>query len=49
MRSGYRIVESDGIYFLTATVVEWMPVFYGEDVCGIITSSLSHCREAKGV
>ena len=27
MRSRYRIVEGDGIYFLTCTIVHWIPVF----------------------
>ena len=27
MRSRYKIVDSEGVYFLTATVIEWIPSF----------------------
>jgi hypothetical protein len=27
MRSRYRIHEPHGIYFVTSTIVEWLPVF----------------------
>jgi putative transposase len=37
----YRIVEGIGIYFVTFTVVEWMPVFIEEATCKIITGSLN--------
>jgi len=49
MRSRYRIVESDGIYFLTATVNEWIPVFIGRDFCDIIIAALRFCRAHKGL
>jgi len=37
----YRIVEGVGIYFVTFTIVEWMPVFIEEATCKIITESLN--------
>ena len=37
----YRIVEGIGIYFVTFTIVEWMPVFIEEATCKIITESLN--------
>jgi hypothetical protein len=27
MRSRYKITEKDGVYFVTSTIVEWIPVF----------------------
>ncbi len=49
MRSRYTFIESDGIYFLTATVVEWLPVFTAPDAFAIITDSLTFCRKHKGL
>jgi len=49
MRSRYTIVESDGIYFLTATIVNWLPVLLGEGACALILESLQFCRKHKGL
>ena len=27
MRSRYQIIENNSIYFITSTIVEWIPVF----------------------
>ncbi len=49
MRSRYKIVESDGIYFLTATIIEWIPTLTGTDVCDDIVASLGYCRQHKAL
>jgi REP element-mobilizing transposase RayT len=49
MRSRYRIVEEDGIYFLTLTIIEWVPVFTSEETFGIMVNTLAFCRENKGL
>ena len=49
MRSRYRIVDSEGVYFLTATVVEWIPALVGCDACDVIIDSLRYCRAHKGL
>lgn len=43
----YRIVEGVGIYFVTFTIVEWMPVFIEEATCKIFTESLNFCIKNK--
>ena len=43
----YRISEDAGVYFVTFTVVEWLPVFIDEASCKIITDSLNFCHENK--
>jgi REP element-mobilizing transposase RayT len=43
----YRIVTDVGLYYVTFTVVEWLPVFIDEAACKIITSSLNFCIENK--
>ena len=49
MRSRYTIIESEGIYFLTATIVSWLPVLIGDDACRLIRDSLSFCRKNKSL
>jgi len=43
----YQIVEGVGIYFVTFTIVEWLPVFIDEPACKIITDSLNFCIDNK--
>ena len=45
----YRIVEGVGIYFVTFTVVEWLPVFIDEASCKIVTESLNFCIQNKNL
>ncbi len=47
MRSRYKFVEEDGIYFLTSTILEWFPVFTSESYFQIIINSLKFCLENK--
>ena len=39
----YRIVPDHAVYFVTFTVVEWLPVFVNNDTCQIVTQSLDLC------
>jgi REP element-mobilizing transposase RayT len=43
----YRIVEEHALYFVTFSVVEWLPVFVTEAPCQIITESLNFCHREK--
>jgi len=47
MKSRYKIVESDGVYFITSTIVEWIPIFTNEDIFQIIADSLNYCIKEK--
>ncbi len=49
MRSRYRINSPDAAHFITATIVEWLPVFTTAACCEIIVRSLIFCRENKGL
>ncbi len=40
----YRIHEGASVYFVTYSVVEWLPVFTSETTCSIITDSLTYCH-----
>ena len=43
----YRIHPEAAVYFLTYSVVEWLPVFIRADTCQIITESLTFCHQKK--
>jgi len=43
----YRIVEDVGLYYVTFTVVEWLPVSVDEPACRIVTDSLNFCIKHK--
>ena len=49
MRSKYRLVEPDGIYFLTSTIVHWLPVFTTGAACQLLLDALTYCRKNKSL
>ena len=42
-------IESNSIYFLTMTVVDWVDIFTREDYRHIIIDSLKYCQKEKGL
>lgn len=49
MRSRYTIKEPGGPYFLTCTVVQWLPLFTRKPYLDILVESLQFCRQHKGL
>jgi REP element-mobilizing transposase RayT len=47
MRSRYLILEPGRPHFVTATIVEWLPVFTTAAACDILVRALAHAREHK--
>jgi len=45
----YCIGPDAAVYFVTYSVVDWLPVFVSETTCRIITDSLNFCHEKKGL
>ncbi|MCI0397527.1 MAG: hypothetical protein L0332_23145 [Chloroflexi bacterium] len=45
----YRIHSDAALYYLTFSVVHWLPVLIAEESCLIITESLNFCHENKGL
>src|SRR5262249_31131775 len=43
----YRIHPDAAVYYLTYSVVEWLPVFVSEASCKILTQSLTFCHREK--
>jgi len=49
MRSDYKIYDKQGIYFITSTIIEWIPIFTSKKYFEILTSSLIYCQEYKNL
>jgi REP-associated tyrosine transposase len=49
MRSTYKVVDPDGVYFVSSTIVEWIPIFMHEKYFRIITDSLNFYHKEKGL
>ena len=49
MRSRYRIHEPDHAHFITATTVQWLPIFTSAAGCDIVVHSFEFCRQHKGL
>ena len=49
MRSRYTIREPDFPYFITCTVVQWMPLFTRKPYLDILLDSLQFCRQHKAL
>ena len=47
MRSSYKIYDNQGIYFITSTIIEWIPIFTSKKYFEILTSSMIYCQENK--
>jgi len=45
----YQIQEGVPLYYLTFTVIHWLPVFVSAEPCLIITESLNFCHIHKGL
>ena len=44
----YKIIDDNGIYFTTHTIVEWLPIFREKRYFEIIVESLKYCQDNKG-
>lgn len=49
MRTRYKILDDTGLYFITSTIVEWIPIFTSEKYFKIMADSISFCRKEKGL
>jgi REP element-mobilizing transposase RayT len=37
------------VYYITYSIIDWLPVFVSEAACRIVTDSLSYCHAQKGL
>jgi putative transposase len=45
----YRFHADGALFYVTFTVVEWLPVFVYAEACQVITESLTYCHRHKGL
>ena len=49
MRSRHQARQPDAAYFVTSTVIHWLPAFTTSARCEILVEALAWCREHKGL
>jgi putative transposase len=47
--SRYRILDQQGLNYLTCTIVGWVDVLTRAEYRDIVLESLAYCRQAKGL
>ncbi|MBK9228294.1 MAG: transposase [Ignavibacteria bacterium] len=45
MRSRYKIHDENGIFFVTSTIVNWIPVFVNEAYFSIMINTMKHYQD----
>ncbi len=49
MSSKYKFVNRDGVYFVTATIVEWVTIFTRNENRDILLDSFRFCQQNQGI
>lgn len=49
MSKAFQITEQDSLYFVTATIVDWVDVFTRPQYKDVIIDSLNYCIQNKGL
>jgi len=49
MRSKYKVIDENGIYFISSSIVEMIPVFTNENYFDILINALRFCQKEKGL
>ena len=49
MSEKYKFRDSDGVYFVTPTIVEWIDLFTKPQYCEIVLDSIRFCQKKKGL
>jgi len=49
MRNQYKVINDEGYYFVTSSIVEMIPVFTNEKYFQILIDSLKFCQKEKGL
>ncbi|MCK4312234.1 MAG: transposase [Candidatus Cloacimonetes bacterium] len=49
MRTRYKVIDDEGYYFITSSIVEMIPAFTNEKYFQILIDSLKFCQKEKGL
>src|SRR3954462_8586127 len=45
----YRFHSDGALFYVTFSVVDWLPIFVSEAACKIVSESLNFCHRQKGL
>jgi REP element-mobilizing transposase RayT len=45
----YRFHPDGSLFYVTFSIVDWLPIFVSEGACRIVTDSLNFCHRSKGL
>src|SRR6185295_17981824 len=45
----YRFHPDGALFYVTFTIVDWLPIFVSEAACKIVTESFNFCHRRKGL
>lgn len=48
MRSRYKIYNNEGLFFITSTIIEWIPIFTSSKYFDIVIDTIRFCQDNKG-
>ena len=49
MRSKFKIYNPEGTYFVTSSIVNWIPIFSNEKHSEILINTIKHCQQYKSL
>jgi REP element-mobilizing transposase RayT len=49
MRDRYKVIDDNGVYFMTSTIIQWIPVFNSTPYFNLIIESFEYCILNKGL
>ncbi|MFO7889359.1 MAG: transposase [bacterium] len=49
MRGDYKIYDKQGVYFITSTIIQWIPLFTSKKYFDILISSIKYCQKHKNL
>jgi putative transposase len=47
MRTSYKVYENEAMYFVTSSIIEWVPIFTSKVYFDILVNSLNFCTQNK--
>lgn len=49
MGNAYKIINKEGVYFMTFTVIGWVDIFTRKNYRDIVVDSFKYCQQQKGL
>jgi REP-associated tyrosine transposase len=49
MRNRYKILDDDNFYFISSSIVNWIPVFTSEKYFNVLLNSMKYCQKHRSL